>query len=78
VLEIWSAHGGGSPWLLGAFSGVDIMFAPIATRFQTYRVAIEESAKAYMDRLLGHPLVTEWLRLGGEESDVIPTLEVGA
>lgn len=41
-------------------------------------VSIEESAKAYMDRLLGHPLVTEWLRLGGEESDVIPTLEVGA
>jgi glutathione S-transferase len=77
VLKIWSARSGGSPWLLGAFSGVDIMFAPIATRFQTYGVDLEGAAREYMDHLLGHPLVAEWLRLGEEESDVIPILEVG-
>ena len=54
------------------------MFAPIATRFQTYGVALAGPAKAYMDRLLQHPLVAEWLRLGQEETDVIPTLEVGS
>jgi glutathione S-transferase len=78
VLDIWNARSGGAPWLFGAFSGVDIMFAPIATRFQTYGVALEGPAKAYMDRLLQHPLVAEWLRLGQEETDVIPTLEVGS
>lgn len=77
VLEIWTAHEGGSPWLCGAFGGADIMFAPVATRFQTYDVPVEGRARAYMDRLLAHPLVAEWLRLGAEEIDVIPALEVG-
>jgi glutathione S-transferase len=77
VLEIWNSHRGGTPWLFGAFSGADIMFAPIATRFQTYGVQLEGPAKEYMNRLLGHPLVAEWLRLGQEEVDVISTLEVG-
>jgi glutathione S-transferase len=77
VVEIWNAHSGGFRWLFGAFSGADIMFAPIATRFQTYGVHLEGLAKAYMDRLLEHPLVAEWLRLGQEEVDVISTLEIG-
>jgi glutathione S-transferase len=77
VVHIWSACAGSSAWLFGSFCGADIMFAPIATRFQTYDVRLEGPAKGYMDRLLGHPLVAEWLRLGREETDVIPSLEVG-
>lgn len=77
VLEIWNAYSGGSPWLFGTFSGVDIMFAPIATRFQTYGVRLEGPAKDYMERLLQCPLVAEWLRLGQEETDVISVLEIG-
>ncbi len=53
------------------------MFAPIATRFQTYDVRVEGSARNYMERLLAHPLVVEWLRLGQEEADFIPALEIG-
>jgi glutathione S-transferase len=75
VAEIWTAAEG--PWLFGAFGGADIMFAPIATRFQTYGVTLAEPARAYGERLLGHPLVAEWLALGAAESDVIPRLEVG-
>ena len=77
VVEIWSAYDGGCPWLFGSFSGADIMFAPIATRFQTYGVQLEGHAKNYMERLLEHPLVTEWLRLGQAEAEVIQELEVG-
>jgi glutathione S-transferase len=77
VTQVWSAYRGGSPWLFGAFSGVDIMFAPIATRFLTYGVHLEGTAKIYMDRLLGHRLVLEWVDLGRQESDVILSLEVG-
>jgi glutathione S-transferase len=77
VVQIWSSYRGGSPWLFGSFSGADIMFAPIATRFQTYGVHLEGPAEAYMNRLLEHPLVAEWLRLGREEVDVIPSLEFG-
>ena len=53
------------------------MFAPIATRFQTYGVQLKGVAKEYLDRLLDQPLVAEWLRLGQQEVDVIEILEVG-
>jgi len=74
--EVWSRHRPRG-WLFGEFGGADIMFAPIATRFQTYGVQLDGEAAAYQARLLGHPLVAEWLRLGAEESGVIPLLEVG-
>ena len=77
VLDIWNTRGRDTPWLLGSFSGLDIMFAPIATRFQTYGVRVNSSARDYMYHLLHHPLVTEWLRLGEEETDFILSLEVG-
>ncbi len=72
---IWRA--GRGPWLFGEFCGADIMFAPVATRFQTYGVALDGAAAAYCDRLLHHPLVAEWLRLGAAEPGDIPALEVG-
>lgn len=77
VVEIWSgAHG--APWLFGTFTGADIMFAPIATRFQTYGVTLPTKAASYCDALLTHPLVAEWLALGAAETGKIPGLEVGA
>src|SRR5277367_4215314 len=48
VKAIWNARAGGSPWLFGAFGGADMMFAPIATRFQTYGVQLEGEAGEYM------------------------------
>ena len=77
VVSIWEEYGRKSPWLFGEFSAADIMFAPIATRFLTYGVNVGDVAKAYMDRVLEHPLVAEWLRLGKEETDVIPQMETG-
>jgi glutathione S-transferase len=78
VAEIWSrCPRDGHSWLFGDFGGADIMFAPIATRFQTYGVELPEPARAYQTALLGHPLVVEWLELGAGEQDEIPLLEVG-
>jgi glutathione S-transferase len=77
AVQVWNGCDGGTPWLFGSFSGADIMFAPIATRFQSYGVHLQGPAKDYMDRLLRHPLVAEWCRLGQQELDVIPVLEVG-
>jgi glutathione S-transferase len=77
VVEIWNLYGERSPWLFGEFGAADIMFAPVATRFQTYGVDPEGVARDYMVRLLAHPLVAEWLRLGELETDTIAILEVG-
>jgi glutathione S-transferase len=74
TIEIWNARR--ARWLFDEFCGVDIMFAPIATRFQTYGVQLEGAALDYQKSLLGHPLVAEWLRLGALERDVIPSLEI--
>jgi len=54
------------------------MFAPVATRFQTYQIRLPEGAACYQAALLDHLLVAEWLTLGAAETDTIPILEVGA
>jgi glutathione S-transferase len=74
--EVWSRAKG--PWLFGAFGAADIVFAPIATRFQTYGVALNGKAESYQQALLAHPLVAAWLALGAAETDLIPVLELGA
>lgn len=76
--HIWQGSGNfGSPWLFGEFCGADIMFAPIATRFQTYGIGLSGRAAFYCDSLLHHPLVVEWLASGEVEQDVIAGLEIG-
>ena len=47
-------------FLCGAFSIADCFYAPVAFRFQTYGVAPEGAARAYLAALLAHPLLREW------------------
>lgn len=77
VREIWDAclAENGGPWLLGEFCALDIMFAPVATRFQTYGVAVSGRAQEYYQRILAHPLVREWLDAGEKERLVIEQFE---
>ena len=66
VMAIWrdgrTRFGTGGPFLFGAFSAADAMFAPVVTRFDTYAVPIEGETRAYMDAVLGHPAFQEWRR----------------
>ena len=65
IVEIWeearmqfaTADG---PWLFGAFSVADAMFAPIAWRFHVYNVALPPLAATYRDTMLAHPAMQEW------------------
>ncbi|MEM6536686.1 MAG: glutathione S-transferase family protein [Pseudomonadota bacterium] len=60
-----SHHGG--PFLYGAFSIADAMYAPVASRFRTYGpVNIGKDASAWMETILSHPAMLEWGR-GAEE-----------
>ena len=60
ILELWAQararHGGGGPYLFGDFGAVDIMFAPVVTRFVTYSVPVPRFAAAYMEAILDHAL----------------------
>jgi glutathione S-transferase len=53
------------PYLFGAFSNADAMFAPVATRFRTYGVDLarfgdDGTAAAYGEAVLAMPAMAEW------------------
>ena len=52
--------GAGGAFLCGRFSIADCFYGPVAFRFRTYDVRIDGVAGAYVDALLGHPVMREW------------------
>ncbi|MGE5720927.1 MAG: glutathione S-transferase family protein [Sphingomonadales bacterium] len=79
IMELWAQararHGGGGPYLFGDFGAVDIMFAPVVTRFVTYSVPVPRFAAAYIEAILHHPWMTEWIEAAQEEPWVIEGYE---
>jgi glutathione S-transferase len=63
VQAIWreclSASGG--PFLFGAFTIADAMFAPVTTRFTTYGVELDATCQAYVDAIAALPAMKQWL-----------------
>jgi glutathione S-transferase len=65
----------GGPFLLGAYSIADAMFAPVATRFKTYTVALSVSAQRYANTLLALPAMQAWYAAAALETEVLPQFE---
>jgi len=65
------------PWLFGEFSIADSMFAPVVFRFLTYKVAVSESSRQYMETVLAHPKVQRWREEAKKEIETIESEEVG-
>jgi glutathione S-transferase len=58
-------YGGAGPFLFGAFSAADAMYAPVASRFRTYLPDLapygdDGVAQAYVDALFALPAMAEW------------------
>ena len=74
VVEIWEeartqfATPDG-PWLFGAFSVADAMFAPVVWRFHVYNVDLPPLAGVYRDAMLAHPAMQEWYAASILESE---------
>jgi glutathione S-transferase len=66
---------GEGPFLFGDFSGVDAMYAPVAARFDTFGVSLEDHAAAYVAAIIKHPLMTEWRKDAINEPWIIPEFE---
>lgn len=58
-------------YLFGRFTAADVFYAPVATRYRTYGVALPDDAQAYVDRLLAHPQMQQWMAAAAEEPWVI-------
>ncbi len=65
----------GGPFLLGGFSIADAMYAPVATRFKTYAVALSGAAQRYADMLLALPAMRAWYAGAHAETEVLPQYE---
>lgn len=55
-----TAYGAAGPYLFGTFSIADAMFAPVASRFRTYRPTLSATARAYVETLLADPDFRAW------------------
>jgi glutathione S-transferase len=66
----------GGPFLFGARSIADAMYAPVVTRFMTYDVKLEPRLKTYADAIMNMPEMIEWVAAAREEPSEIEELEV--
>ena len=79
IIELWAQArarwGGGGDFLFGDFNAVDIMYAPVCTRIVTYRLPMPRFAAAYVDAVLRHPFLQDWIAAAQEEDWVIEQFE---
>jgi len=79
IMELWAQararFGGDGDFLFGAFGAADIMFAPVVTRIVTYQLPIARFATGYMDAVLQHRFMQNWIAGAQEEEWVIEQYE---
>ncbi|WP_434733262.1 glutathione S-transferase family protein [Rhizobium sp. YTUHZ044] len=66
----------GGPFLFGAFSGVDAMFAPVVNRFDIYDLVSRKETLAYMETMKAHPAWRKWEEAARAEPWIVPEDEV--
>jgi glutathione S-transferase len=79
VMELWAQArarwGGAGDFLFGDFSAADAMFAPVCTRIATYQLPIARFAAPYVQAVLQHPWMQDWIASAQEEDWVIERYE---
>jgi glutathione S-transferase len=63
--------GTGGEWLFGKYSIADAMFAPVALRFYGYNIKLSGIEADYVNNVLNQPCITEWIKAGKEEKEII-------
>jgi glutathione S-transferase len=79
IMELWAQararFGGEGDFLFGDFGAADIMFAPVVTRIVTYQLPVARFAPAYMQAVLEHRFMQDWIAGAQEEEWVIARYE---
>jgi len=75
IVALWtearSRFGKGGDLLFGDFTIADAMFAPVVSRFRTYRVALPATAQAYADAVWALPEMQAWIAAAKAEKEAI-------
>jgi glutathione S-transferase len=81
LFTLWSdslvCHADKGAWLLGEFSVVDAMFAPVVLRLRAYDIAVPADIQVYCDHMLADPDVQLWLDQASAETWVVQADEAG-
>ena len=72
----WFGAAAGGPFLYGAFTAADAMYAPVVARFAGYDVALDQAAQAYAAAVQAHPAYVAWREAGLAEPWVVAEDEV--
>ncbi|WP_375380951.1 glutathione S-transferase family protein [uncultured Sphingomonas sp.] len=79
IMELWAQArarwGGTGDFLFGEFGAADIMYAPVCTRIATYSLPVARFAVPYIEAVLGHPFMQDWIAGAQEEEWVIEQYE---
>ena len=74
IMELWAQararFGGGGDFLFGEFGAVDIMFAPVITRFVTYSIPVARFALPYREAAPTHPFMQDGTPAAQKEKGV--------
>jgi glutathione S-transferase len=75
VDELWAdcrrQYGGAGKWLFGEFSIADVMFAPVALRFVTYSIPVNEQSREFVEAVCNLESVQRWIEASRAESESI-------
>ena len=63
------------PFLFGGFTIADAMFAPVVSRFRTYKIDLDETCQAYADAVWSLPSFLEWQAAAGNEPMIVDDAE---
>lgn len=79
IQDIWNEcrakYGQGGPYLFGAFSAADAMYAPVVHRFLTYAIDVSPTCRDYMASMQANPAFRAWTEQGLAETWVIDQFE---
>ena len=67
--------GQGGDFLFGQFTIVDAIYAPVVTRFRTYKIDLEREADAYCEAIMALPAMQEWITAARNEPMIIEQYE---
>ena len=66
----------GGPWLFGDYSVVDAMYAPVVSRFNTYKIQLPFESAQYAKRVLEDLHMQAWYAAAANEKQVLEQSEV--
>jgi glutathione S-transferase len=79
IQQIWSdcrgRYGKAGPYLFGAFSAADAMYAPVVHRFRTYAIDVTPIVRDYMEVMMALRAFQQWTSAGLAETLVIERFE---